>query len=833
MFVIFLGGGAWTAGEPNKLQHIGIDLGYRHVVTRVATQGRRGSGEFVTEYFLQYSSDNKTWSEYTNKYGTPFSFEGNSDDDTVKYNVLIYPLVARYIRFNPQRWNQFLSMRVEVYGCRFDGESATFDGKSRISYDISGQSQYVQTRTDRMKLRFRTLHSDGLIFYADGNQGDYVVLELVRGRLHFHIDLGSTTTQSGLTTMRAGSLLDDNQWHDVEIKRSNREVNFTVDRLTIQNITNGEFLQLDLDRTINLGGIDSFLQPGKLLLSKKNFTGCMENVWFNYMNMIKDMRMGQKRFSAVGDISLGTCLVDNITPITFPTVEAHLELSAGAADNKLRMQVGFSFRSYNKNGLLFASKLDSNGYAIMRIDNDGYLEYRVKSDQNPEVSSVITNLDPLSSQRHFTDGLWHNVVVDIISSPSSSELGKVNITVDGRSDSSERQLSFTTDDVYFIGGGVNSQRFNLGFTGFLGCMRFLTIQGAIINNIPEERNFGAINGSCSLQDRCDPNPCEHNGICSQDYNTFNCDCSETGYEGSVCHRSKYLVSCEEVRLLNPTIPNLFTQIDIDGSGPLAPLSVECLFMHSRNLATTIIYHDNMGENLVDGFDAPGSFVQRIKYTDRDDPTKFHVPREVFDELIERADKCLQNIKWKCKRAKLLTESGETDPNIPTFGWWIGRTNLNMNYWGGASPGSGKCACGIRNSCRGNNEKCNCDADANVEDTDEGPITQKEHLPIMEVRFGGTGTLNDGRYGKYEVGELRCDGDSLFDNTVTFRKKDATVEFDTFDAATSGDIRFQFKTTAFDGILIHNTGPHHFIEIKLFFGNSIHFRSVGSISPKFL
>ncbi len=61
---------------------------------------------------------------------------------------------------------------------------------------------------------------------------------------------GSTATQAGDTTMKAGSLLDDNQWHDVEIIRDGREINFTVDRLTITNMTNGEFFQLDLDRKV-------------------------------------------------------------------------------------------------------------------------------------------------------------------------------------------------------------------------------------------------------------------------------------------------------------------------------------------------------------------------------------------------------------------------------------------------------------------------------------------------------------------------------------------------------------------------------------------------------
>ena len=55
---------------------------------------------------------------------------------------------------------------------------------------------------------------------------------------------------------------------------------------------------------------------------------------------------------------------------------------------------------------------------------------------------------------------------------------------------------------------------------------------------------------------------------------------------------------------------------------------------------------------------------------------------------------------------------------------------------------------------------------------------------------------------------------LFDNIVTFRKADATIEFPTFDAATSGDMRFQFKTTQPDGVFLQNTGNHHFIEVKL-------------------
>jgi len=52
--------------------------------------------------------------------------------------------------------------------------------------------------------------------------------------------------------------------------------------------------------------------------------------------------------------------------------------------------------------------------------------------------------------------------------------------------------------------------------------------------------------------RCDPNPCEHLGICSQDFDQFYCDCGATGYTGAVCHicecsRVAFLVTVNHVR----------------------------------------------------------------------------------------------------------------------------------------------------------------------------------------------------------------------------------------------------------------------------------------------
>lgn len=56
--------------------------------------------------------------------------------------------------------------------------------------------------------------------------------------------------------------------------------------------------------------------------------------------------------------------------------------------------------------------------------------------------------------------------------------------------------------------------------------------------------------------------------------------------------------------------------------------------------------------------------------------------------------------------------------------------------------------------------------------------------------------------------------ALFDNTITFFYEDATIDLPPFDMGHSGDIYFQFKTTAENGVLVHSRGPTDYIKIML-------------------
>ena len=78
----------------------------------------------------------------------------------------------------------------------------------------------------------------------------------------------------------------------------------------------------------------------------------------------------------------------------------------------------------------------------------------------------------------------------------------------------------------------------------------------------------------------------------------------------------------------------------------------------------------------------------------------------------------------------------------------------MTYWGGASE-SGRCACGMNNSCADPGDECNCDANDGVWREDSGLLTDKSHLPVRQLRFGDTG--KSGEQGYHTLGKLKCYG----------------------------------------------------------------------------
>ncbi|KAJ8307535.1 hypothetical protein KUTeg_015619 [Tegillarca granosa] len=790
--------GAWTAKIQNSDQYLGIDLGRTFMITRFATQGRQGSDEFVTEFTFAFSDDRQTWRYYTNEWGNRMMFNGNSNAQQVEYKSLKYPIIARYVRFHPERWNMVISLRVEVYGCPYEGESVKFNGRGILQYDLSNLQSPPSTKEDTIKLRFKTNEQNGVILYADGNQGDYLSLELVRGALVMHIDLGSTQENRGATEMVGGKLLDDSQWHDVLIRRNKTNVLLVVDRAETHFKTNGLFYRLNVDKTIYLGGLRAFNVEG--ITVKSNFTGCIGNVFFNSIRMVRDARLGQSGFRMLNSApDPWNCQFEVPIPITFERIDSYLKLTDQTAGETLR--VSFDFRTHNEGGILLSHIMEEAGKIEVKMDENGYVTYLFVSRTGQKIEDIIRNTAIEGMTTGFSDGLWHSF--NLI---ANSE--KVSVGVDNNIKVSERSISIKTTQVYFLGGtdGIG--------IGFRGCMRSISVAATpvVLTETGNKVFEGVTIGSCGLRDRCTPNPCEHNGICTQDWNTFKCNCLHTGYSGEVCHISSYHLSCEMFKMYTNDDGMQPTKIDPDGSGPLEPFDVICNGKEEYGKPVeTHVGHDNEQLTLVNGYQLPNFYVKRLNYNGGHDE---------LTEIIERAVSCRQDLEYKCNNSKLLANPG--DNTYPHYAWWVGRTFQPMYYWGGSAPGSSKCECGLtEKGCDGGSPTCNCDSGA-FNKGDGGQLVHKEYLPVYEVHFGDTGDVTDGRNGQYRVGKLICTGDNLLDNVVTFRKADATIRLATFETEPSCDIWFQFKTTAINGVIMHNTGDRDYVKIELANSNTIRF-----------
>lgn len=56
--------------------------------------------------------------------------------------------------------------------------------------------------------------------------------------------------------------------------------------------------------------------------------------------------------------------------------------------------------------------------------------------------------------------------------------------------------------------------------------------------------------------------------------------------------------------------------------------------------------------------------------------------------------------------------------------------------------------------------------------------------------------------------------ALFDDVVTFRFTDATIEVPHLNLRHSWDVYFHFKTTAENGVLMHSKGPTDFVKLVI-------------------
>ncbi|XP_037312497.1 contactin-associated protein-like 2a [Pungitius pungitius] len=777
------GAGGWSPLDSDHYQWLQVDLGSRKQVSAIATQGRYSSSDWTTRYRLLYSDTGRNWKPY-HQDGNIWAFSGNSNSESSVRHELQQGIVARFLRLVPLDWSEEgrIGLRIEVYGCSYWAGVINFDGQGVISYRFKVKKMKIIK--DVIALRFKTSESDGVILHGEGQQGDYITLELRMAKLLLQINLGSNQYGSilGHTSVTTGSLLDDNHWHTVVIERYRRNVNFSLDSHTQHFRTNGEFDHLDLDYELSFGGMPYSGKP--VGGGRKNFKGCMESINYNGDNITDLARRKKLDTSSFRNLSF-SCVETHTFPVFF-NATSFLQLPGRANHNTI--SVSFQFRTWNPDGLLFFSNLDDGTLEISLEDSKAAVHINVtKGTRNNRVD--------VSSGSGLNDGQWH--AIRLVAKENFAML-----TVDGEEASAVRStspLTITTGGTYHLGGYFLQTLFPPSQRTFQGCMQAILVddQPADLHAV-EKGTTGAFENisldMCAIIDRCMPNHCEHGGRCKQTWDSFSCTCDGTGYTGATCHTSIYEPSCEAYKHLGRSSDTYW--IDPDSSGPLGPFKVNCNMTEDK-VWTTVM--NNLPPKIaVTGSSRERRTVLQVNYS---------TSMEQVTAITTSAEHCEQQIAYSCRMSRLLNT-----PDGTPYTWWVGRGSEKHFYWGGSGPGIQKCACGIDRNCTDPKYDCNCDADSKQWREDSGPLTYKEHLPVSQVAVGDTN--RPGSEAKLTVGPLRCQGDNNYWNAASFTTPSSYLHFATFHGETSADISFYFKTSAPYGVFLENLGNTDFIRLEL-------------------
>ncbi|GAA6088718.1 contactin-associated protein-like 2b [Tachysurus ichikawai] len=460
------------------------------------------------------------------------------------------------------------------------------------------------------------------------------------------------------------------------------------------------------------------------------------------------------------------------------------------------VDVSLQFRTWSPSGLLMFTALMPGGVEISLVEGKVVVHIYISQGKNTRVD--------ISSGSGLNDGQWHSVRFLALETFAM-------LTINGDEMSSVRTtlpIQIRAAGEYYFGGYFPRTDLSPTQRSFYGCMQLIHVDEKLMDlHAVEKGIMGSFENvsldMCAIIDRCVPNPCEHGGRCSQTADVFKCSCDGTGYTGATCYTPIYEQSCEEYKHLGRRSDSYW--IDPDGSGPLEPFKVICNMTGDK---VWMMLTNNLPVEIgVTSASAPEQgTVLKLGY---------NVSAEQINIITSNAEHCEQYVAYKCQRSRLLNS-----PDGPPYTWWVGRGNEKHFYWGGSGPGIQKCACGIERNCTDPNFYCNCDADQRHWSEDAGVLMYKDHLPVTQVLVGDT--QRSGSEAKITVGPLRCHGDRNFWNAASFITPAAYLHFPTFQAESSADISFYFKTSSSYGIFLENLGNTDFIRIELKSANVVSF-----------
>ncbi|KAJ8924521.1 hypothetical protein NQ315_007319 [Exocentrus adspersus] len=440
---------------------------------------------------------------------------------------------------------------------------AVFRGTEFLSYDLSQTGgEPIVSAQDSVTFYFKTRQPNGLLFYT-GEGSDYLNVAIKDGCLSLTMGLANGKQEMQIKPNKVR--FDDNQWHKVSVHRRIQEISAITSFCRLSAVVDGvyadhshiagKFTMLSSSRVYVGGSINTRALPGARV--HNNFVGCMRKVEFVAdtlrLNLLEMGRSGSHLIQVAGKLDYKCPSGETHDPITFTTKESHLILPPWNA--KRTGNLSFKFRTNEANGLI----LFNGGVRPPRADffaveiYNGHVYVHLDLGSGP--------IKQRASKNRIDDGNWHQFVLRRDNRNCMS-------TVDGyhiEFKTAEGSTSLELDGNMYLGGlgpPFSDIPIPAGLwtavlqQGYVGCLKDFAMNNEAVDiaNYTREQDSGSIRTLCHTQPaQCPSQPCLNGGVCTEGWNRFVCDCTDTLFSGPTCGKEAPTLSFNGTQHLQITM----------------------------------------------------------------------------------------------------------------------------------------------------------------------------------------------------------------------------------------------------------------------------------------
>uniref|UniRef100_A0A1A8UB04 Neurexin 2a n=1 Tax=Nothobranchius furzeri TaxID=105023 RepID=A0A1A8UB04_NOTFU len=407
--------------------------------------------------------------------------------------------------------------------CEKEATAVSYDGSMYLKVMLPAT---LHTEAEDVSLRFMSQRAFGLLVATTSQQSaDTLRVELDGGRVKLTVNLDCIRIDCNLSKgpeiLLVGEKLNDNEWHTVKVTRRGKNLQLSVDNVTVEGHMSGAHTRLEFNN------IETGIMTERRFISvmPSNFIGHLQALSFNGMLYLDQCKNGDISYCELNARFGMRHIVAN--PVTFLTQASYLAFSTLQA--YASMHLFFQFKTTNTDGLVLYNSGDGSDFIVVELVK-GYIHYVFDLGNGPSLMKG-------NSDKPLNDNQWHNVVISRDS--NNVHILKIDSRTVTQHTNGARNLDLKGE--LYIGGVGKSMYSSLprliaSREGYKGCLASVDLNGRLPDLLADAlHKVGDVEGGCGgPSTTCTEDSCHHQGVCLQLWEGFSCDCTMTTYGGPFC-----------------------------------------------------------------------------------------------------------------------------------------------------------------------------------------------------------------------------------------------------------------------------------------------------------